>query len=83
MWGTGYPSRFPGQYEAADVEARILAFRAAMDKENQKIEKPYLLSASMGCAIAPVNEELRVDCVIDEADELMYRNKVARKRQRV
>lgn len=72
-----------GQYEAADVEARILAFRTAMDKENQKIEKPYLLSASMGCAIAPVNEELRVDCVIDEADELMYRNKVARKRHRI
>ncbi len=72
-----------GKYEEADKDARSLAFQAAMDKENQKIEKPYLLSASMGCAIAPVDEELKVDCIIDEADELMYRNKVARKRQRI
>ena len=71
-----------GRYDECDKDARILAFQAAMEKENQKMEKPYLLSASMGCAIAPVNEALKVDCVIDEADEVMYRNKVARKRQR-
>ena len=71
-----------GRYDECDKDARILAFQAAMEKENQKMEKPYLLSASMGCAIASVNEALKVDCVIDEADEVMYRNKVARKRQR-
>ncbi len=72
-----------GKYEEADKDARIQAFQAAMEKENQKVEKPYLLSASMGCAIAAVDEKLQVDRIIDEADEQMYRNKVARKRQRI
>ncbi|MBR5165213.1 MAG: diguanylate cyclase [Ruminococcus sp.] len=45
-------------------------------------EKPYPITASLGVSVRALSELTDYEEVINEADEIMYRNKTAKKYQR-
>ncbi len=71
-----------GQYSASEVEQRIERFTKSIEAAAHDSAKPYPIMGSMGCAIAPFNDKLQIESVINAADVEMYRNKAERKKQR-
>ncbi|MBR1822756.1 MAG: diguanylate cyclase [Ruminococcus sp.] len=72
-----------GRYDNDAGEKRISAFENVMNAMTSAAEKPYPLTASLGTAIRPFEKDMNIEDVINEADEIMYQNKVAKKCQRV
>lgn len=72
-----------GQYTQEDIDSHIRDFYTALDNANQTHNKPYLIGASIGMELEPINENLKVDRVINVADVKMYTSKVERKKQRL
>jgi len=63
---------------AKDAEA----FTQKLQQFNENINKPFVISASIGYAYGSI-ENLHINNVINTADERMYRNKIERKKQRI
>ncbi len=72
-----------GKYTEEDIYKHMADFQAYLDRVNATVNKPYLIGASIGMEIAPIDEKLKVDSVINAADVKMYTSKVLRKKQRV
>ncbi len=66
-----------------DIESRL----ASLDKRLEDISKrerlPVTLTASTGYVIGKPDEDNSLDVLVQRADDIMYRNKVARKMNRV
>ncbi len=71
-----------GQYTDADIASHIKEFQEYLAKVNASSKKPYLVGASIGMELAPINAQLKVDSIINAADVKMYASKVERKQQR-
>ncbi len=71
-----------GQYTEVDIEIHVKEFQEYLTKVNASSKKPYLVGASIGMELAPINEQLKVDSIINAADIKMYASKVERKQQR-
>ena len=69
-----------GPYQPQDAACWEEKVTRAVEKENQRLQKPYALSASVGAAIGEKNANL--DALLTEADQAMYRHKIQRKMQR-
>lgn len=69
-----------GQYTEADIEERKKEFYEKIAYADRTSGKPYPISASIGCAIAPIDDSLNIIGVVNEADEDMYKSKVERKK---
>lgn len=72
-----------GKYTESDIVKHVEEFQAYLDKVNETSGKPYLVSASIGMELTPIDDNLKVDSVINAADVKMYASKVERKKQRV
>lgn len=64
------------------LEKRSEEFYVKLKELNVEIDKPYLISASIGYAYSDM-ENLHINNVINTADERMYRSKIERKKQRI
>jgi len=62
-------------HQSGVVEARM---RSAVDAFNERGERPYRLSASVGCALLPPGAHRTLDDLVAEADKKMYERKRAR-----
>ena len=69
-----------GQYTEQDMAERKKAFYDKIAYADKTSGKPYPISASIGCAIAPIDDSLYIIGVVNEADEDMYKSKVERKK---
>lgn len=72
-----------GRYAADAPERRTAAFNNVLDALAKTYSKPYTVTASIGCVTAKLADVINIDELICLADEVMYRAKVARKRQRI
>ncbi len=72
-----------GKYTQADLDKQKDDFQSYLAKINDTGSKPYLIGASIGMELAPIDDSLMVDKVINAADVKMYTSKVERKKQRV
>lgn len=57
-------------------------FFGFLENYNQSSHKPYAVESSIGYCMEPLTETLDLDQLIRKADDLMYQNKVARKKNR-
>ncbi len=57
-------------------------FREYLTEYNRSAGKPYELTASLGCYTAKPDETCTLDEMLDLADELMYQDKISRKKER-
>ena len=71
-----------GDYPPDEDVRRTEAFTALLEERSAAAGKPYPLTASIGCAAAPLTPELVPDEVIREADSIMYRRKIQARRER-
>lgn len=69
-----------GKYTQEDIVQRKKEFYDSIRMADRTSGKPYPISASIGCAIAPVCDSLYIMSVVNEADEDMYKNKLERKK---
>ena len=69
-----------GQYTEQDMAERKKAFYDKIAYADKTSGKPYPISASIGCAISPIDDSLYIIGVVNEADEDMYKSKVERKK---
>ncbi|MBQ8597438.1 MAG: GGDEF domain-containing protein, partial [Lachnospiraceae bacterium] len=72
-----------GKYKEADLKKRRRLFEACVEQADKSSGKPYLIAASLGCAIAEIDGKLQINSIIDMADVEMYKSKVERKKQRM
>ncbi len=71
-----------GKYTEEDMDKHIKEFNQYLEKINATSKKPYLVGASIGMELALLNEQTKIDNVINAADVKMYASKVERKQQR-
>lgn len=71
-----------GRYSREDEAERARAFTEAVDKASENAGKPYVISASIGCAVFEDCRQISLDNALSEADERMYRYKVKNRRHR-
>ena len=71
-----------GQYSREEEAARARAFTAEISKRSEILNKPYNVSASIGCAVFENCRQVSLDNALSEADERMYRYKVRNRRHR-
>ena len=71
-----------GQYDADVPEQRAAEFTKLLEARAGTYEKPYTVTASIGCAVGKLNAGFSLDDIICKADAVMYQFKAARKRQR-
>ena len=71
-----------GKYSCEDAADRARAFLEAIEKASKRADKPYTISASIGCAVFSDYRQISLDSAISEADERMYRYKVRNRRHR-
>ena len=72
-----------GKYDEAQLKQREMDFNSYLERKSKEINKPYIITASIGTAMAPIGGDFSVDNVINKADVRMYKSKVERKKQRV
>lgn len=72
-----------GEYSAIDAIVRSERLSLAITEVNKSAAKPYEISASIGYSLRLFFPEAGIDAVLNEADEKMYKNKIARKKQRI
>ena len=70
-----------GDYPDTETDRRISAFEEKIAELSKTSDKPYPISASIGCSIGEVNIG-QLDKIISMADENMYHYKVQRQRNR-
>ena len=71
-----------GPYRKEDEAERAAEFAKAIEQSSLRTEKPYTISASIGCSVFPDCRQVRLDTALSEADERMYRYKVKNKKHR-
>ncbi len=71
-----------GKYTEEDIRNRINDFYSYLETAQASSEKPYPITASIGCCCKPSSENIQINTIINEADVDMYKNKVSRKKQR-
>ncbi|MBP5281797.1 MAG: GGDEF domain-containing protein [Lachnospiraceae bacterium] len=57
-------------------------FQATFSQNKELLEKPYAISASIGCRCARIGETLNVEELMNNADDDMYQDKQARRKNR-
>lgn len=72
-----------GKYTEEEKEQRRSLFEESIKRADMESGKPYPISASMGCALAEISDDLQIISVINKADVEMYKNKIERKKQRI
>lgn len=72
-----------GKYSEDEYKKREEAFEFCLNKINEEVGKPYLISASLGMEIARYTKDMNVENLINEADIKMYTSKLMRKKQRI
>ncbi|MBP0962474.1 MAG: GGDEF domain-containing protein [Oscillospiraceae bacterium] len=72
-----------GSYSADNAAGYAEEFTAFLAERTKNIDKPYEISASVGCVVCGLSENSSLDRALSEADEIMYQNKIRRKKQRV
>lgn len=70
-----------GDYTQEDIEARLQRVAGYIAEYNAKSEKPYKLSISLGYIYAPADGFDRIEDALSAADEKMFINKQAFKKQ--
>lgn len=70
-----------GKYDSEDISLRKEEFKSVLNELLSKTEKPYKVTASMGCVIEDTDEKIKIDTVISRADEEMYKEKSLVKKQ--
>ena len=71
-----------GPYKKEDEADRAREFAKAIEQASGRAEKPYAVSASIGCVVFPDCRQISLDAALSEADGRMYRYKVKNKRHR-
>ncbi len=71
-----------GKYTRADEALRSVEFTDAVAKKSLSMNKPYNLSASIGCLAFPDHKKISLDLALSEADEKMYNYKMKHRRHR-
>ena len=71
-----------GKYGKGDEKKRAVAFAEAVSKASEDADKPYHISASIGCAVFKDCRAVSLDSALSEADERMYRYKIKNRKQR-
>ena len=61
---------------------RASEFSDTIDKISKEADKPYSISASIGCVVFDDCTRISLDNAISEADERMYRYKLRNRRHR-
>ena len=69
-----------GKYTEQDITERKKKFYELIAYADRTSGKPYPISASIGCAMASIDDGLYIIGVVNEADEDMYKSKVERKK---
>ena len=72
-----------GRYTEEDLEERKKMFEENITLEDQNSGKPYPITASIGCVLVEMSDQLQINSVINMADVEMYKSKVERKKQRI
>ncbi len=71
-----------GKIDEQTLKSDAETFTRKLKRLNANIDKPYVISASIGYAYSSV-KNLHINNVINTADERMYRSKIERKKQRI
>ncbi len=71
-----------GRYNKEDEALRSREFADAVARKSEAMNKPYNLSASIGCLVFPDYREVKLDLALSEADEKMYNYKMRHRRHR-
>ena len=71
-----------GKYDEQKIKSKVGLVEYYINEKNRNSVKGYDLSVSIGYHICPVNETTKIEQIIKIADEAMYVNKVARKKNR-
>ncbi|MGN0598423.1 MAG: GGDEF domain-containing protein [Oscillospiraceae bacterium] len=71
-----------GEYSSIDLVIRTERLYLALTEINKSSGKPYEISASIGTSIRLYTPDVNIEDLLEEADANMYKNKVARKKQR-
>lgn len=69
----------PTKFSPEIVRSR---FHTVLDKNKELAQKPYTVSASVGCRCAKINEDLNLEDLMRNADEDMYIDKQSRRKNR-
>ncbi len=72
-----------GQYTRADEADKAAAFAEAIAAASAAANKPYSISASIGCTVFESCSQVSLDSAISDADERMYRYKIKSRRHRI
>lgn len=72
-----------GDYTDVIIKKRVDDFISNIENKSKAYLKPYSLSASIGFAVCEYAPGICIEEIISNADVNMYRNKVARRKQRV
>ena len=70
-----------GRYKDEDTDLRRKEFTDALKELLSKDNKPYDVTASIGCVIEKIDANIKIDTVISRADEEMYKEKSLVKKQ--
>lgn len=68
-----------GDYDESDINKRVDKFKKIMKEYSDNTDKPYIISASIGCS---VGDKYSFDETLSAADKAMYTNKMKKKSNR-
>ena len=71
-----------GSYDENAGQRKIERFTGILTEKTTKTEKPFPITASIGCALHKIGSLTNIDDVLLEADEAMYKYKILRKKHR-
>ena len=71
-----------GKYKKGDEEKRAIEFDKAVKARSQQLDRPYNISASIGCLVYEDISAINIDNALSEADERMYNYKFRNRRHR-
>ena len=71
-----------GSYDENAGQRKIERFTGILAEKTTKTEKPFPITASIGCALHKIGSLTNIDDVLLEADEAMYKYKILRKKHR-
>ena len=71
-----------GEYSKEDEALRAAEFTEAVAAKSKMLDKPYNVSASIGCMVFADQPRISLDSALSEADEKMYNYKMRHRRHR-
>ncbi len=71
-----------GKYDEMKVKSKVGLVEYYINEKNRSSTKGYELSVSIGYHVCPVDESVKIEQIIKIADDAMYVNKIARKKNR-